>query len=238
MRLCNFCEGPLFCCLALMRPSVSDGLVSTSGIMSALHQPEDVADFRFRCASSGRKSATLDEFIQQSDEHLYNSVSGVAHVMDRAEVRLINATKSHESLQKALLRLDLPNQKRLRPDWDQYFMQLAELAARRSNCMKRRVGCVLVRDRRVISTGYNGTPRHMKNCNEGGCESCFPFLRRPVRHSYQARKAPDATRVSRQGLAYQHACASTPKKTPCWKLVAKGSARDQYYTATRTARCI
>lgn len=36
--------------------------------------------------------------------------------------------------------------------------------------MKRRVGCVLVREKRVISTGYNGTPRNLKNCNEGGCE--------------------------------------------------------------------
>lgn len=51
-------------------------------------------------------------------------------------------------------------------------MQLADLAARRSNCMKRAVGCVLVRDKRVISTGYNGTPRGIKNCNEGGCKRC------------------------------------------------------------------
>ena len=51
-------------------------------------------------------------------------------------------------------------------------MELASLAAQRSNCMKRRVGCVLVRERRVISTGYNGTPRNIKNCNEGGCTRC------------------------------------------------------------------
>jgi dCMP deaminase len=49
-------------------------------------------------------------------------------------------------------------------------MQLADLAAHRSNCMKRRVGCVVVREKRVISTGYNGTPRGMTNCNEGGCK--------------------------------------------------------------------
>jgi dCMP deaminase len=49
-------------------------------------------------------------------------------------------------------------------------MQLADLAALRSNCMKRRVGCVVVREKRVISTGYNGTPRGMTNCNEGGCK--------------------------------------------------------------------
>jgi dCMP deaminase len=50
-------------------------------------------------------------------------------------------------------------------------MRLADLAAHRSNCMKRRVGCVIVREKRVISTGYNGTPRGMVNCNEGGCKS-------------------------------------------------------------------
>ncbi|QLG74149.1 hypothetical protein HG535_0G00340 [Zygotorulaspora mrakii] len=60
----------------------------------------------------------------------------------------------------------------LRPDWDTYFMKLATLAASRSNCMKRRVGCVIVRDRRVIATGYNGTPRHLTNCFNGGCPRC------------------------------------------------------------------
>lgn len=51
-------------------------------------------------------------------------------------------------------------------------MTLASLAARRSNCMKRRVGCVLIHNHRIISTGYNGTPRGIKNCNDGGCERC------------------------------------------------------------------
>ncbi|PHH84841.1 hypothetical protein CDD83_1293 [Cordyceps sp. RAO-2017] len=62
---------------------------------------------------------------------------------------------------------------RLRPGWDAYFMALASLAAQRSNCMKRRVGCVLVgRGRRVLSTGYNGTPRGLRNCADGGCPRC------------------------------------------------------------------
>ncbi|GAA5935671.1 deoxycytidine monophosphate deaminase [Sporobolomyces koalae] len=60
----------------------------------------------------------------------------------------------------------------LRPTWDTYFMALASLASLRSNCMKRRVGAVLVRDKRVVSTGYNGTPRGVTNCNEGGCGRC------------------------------------------------------------------
>lgn len=60
----------------------------------------------------------------------------------------------------------------LRPAWDTYFMLLATLASLRSNCMKRRVGAVLVRERRVVSTGYNGTPRGVVNCGEGGCSRC------------------------------------------------------------------
>lgn len=51
-------------------------------------------------------------------------------------------------------------------------MLLASLASLRSNCMKRRVGAVLVREKRVVSTGYNGTPRGVKNCGEGGCARC------------------------------------------------------------------
>ncbi|KAL8772191.1 MAG: hypothetical protein Q9209_002626 [Squamulea sp. 1 TL-2023] len=98
--------------------------------------------------------------------------SGLARLIDRAEVRLLNRSDDRKQLHQTLEELDLPNEERLRPNWDQYFMQLASLAAQRSNCMKRRVGSVLVREKRVISTGYNGTPRNLKNCNEGGCE-CF-----------------------------------------------------------------
>ena len=68
--------------------------------------------------------------------------------------------------------LRLLDPSRLRPSWDAYFMRLCDLAARRSNCMKRRVGCILAKNHRVVATGYNGTPRGIKNCNEGGCKRC------------------------------------------------------------------
>lgn len=122
-----------------------------------------------RCDAQNKDSPTLTGFVLQNDDHLYNPKSGLAGLIDRADVRLINNTSSLEKLRNALKALDLANDQRLRPSWDQYFMQLASLAARRSNCMKRRVGCVLVREKRVISTGYNGTPRNLRNCNEGGC---------------------------------------------------------------------
>ena len=60
----------------------------------------------------------------------------------------------------------------VRPNWDKYFMQLAHLVSKRTNCMKRAVGCVLVKDFRIVATGYNGTPFGMENCNQGGCARC------------------------------------------------------------------
>jgi len=62
-----------------------------------------------------------------------------------------------------------------RPSWDAYFMEIAQVVARRSNCMKRKVAAVIVKDKRIISTGYNGTPRGVQNCNEGGCPRCNSF---------------------------------------------------------------
>lgn len=62
-----------------------------------------------------------------------------------------------------------------RPNWDQYFMNIAKVVASRSNCLKRHVAAVIVKDKRIISTGYNGTPRGIRNCNEGGCPRCNSF---------------------------------------------------------------
>ena len=65
--------------------------------------------------------------------------------------------------------------KPMRPSWDLYFMNIAKVVASRSNCVKRHVAAVIVKDRRIISTGYNGTPRGIRNCNEGGCPRCNSF---------------------------------------------------------------
>ena len=59
-----------------------------------------------------------------------------------------------------------------RPSWDAYFMELARVVATRSNCSRRHVGAVIVRNRHILSTGYNGTPYGVKNCFEGGCPRC------------------------------------------------------------------
>lgn len=56
-----------------------------------------------------------------------------------------------------------------RPTWDEYFMEMAELARKRSTCLRRGVGAVIVKDNRVIATGYNGVPKGIRHCEETGC---------------------------------------------------------------------
>ena len=60
----------------------------------------------------------------------------------------------------------------VRPPWDDYYMSIAWAISSRANCLRRRVGALIVVNRRIISTGYNGTPFGVKNCNEGGCPRC------------------------------------------------------------------
>ncbi|MDY6825895.1 MAG: cytidine/deoxycytidylate deaminase family protein [Bacillota bacterium] len=56
-----------------------------------------------------------------------------------------------------------------RPDWDHYFMQIAQVIASRSTCLRRHVGALVVLDKRILSTGYNGAPTGLKHCEEVGC---------------------------------------------------------------------
>lgn len=56
-----------------------------------------------------------------------------------------------------------------RPSWDNYFMEITRLVATRSTCQRRNVGALLVKDKRILSTGYNGTPRGLPHCLDVGC---------------------------------------------------------------------
>jgi dCMP deaminase len=57
----------------------------------------------------------------------------------------------------------------MRPGWDEYFMQIARTVATRATCPRLSVGCVLVREHRILTTGYNGAPRGVAHCTEAGC---------------------------------------------------------------------
>lgn len=56
-----------------------------------------------------------------------------------------------------------------RPSYDEYFMEMAHVVAKRSTCLRRKVGAILVKDKHILSTGYNGAPKGLKHCSEVGC---------------------------------------------------------------------
>lgn len=59
----------------------------------------------------------------------------------------------------------------MRPSWDEYFMEIAFLVSSRATCLRRKVGAILVKDKHILATGYNGPPRGIKHCGEreSGC---------------------------------------------------------------------
>lgn len=56
-----------------------------------------------------------------------------------------------------------------RPTWDEYFLEVAELVAKRSTCLRRHVGAIIVKDKRILATGYNGAPSGLAHCVDTGC---------------------------------------------------------------------
>ena len=56
-----------------------------------------------------------------------------------------------------------------RPTWDEYFIELLEITKKRSTCIRRKVAAIIVKDRQIISTGYNGAPRGVAHCEDVGC---------------------------------------------------------------------
>ncbi len=130
---------------------------------------------RLRQRNRENDPKTYEEFIaleakeakseQKTDQQLDQAIA-------LADIQLDNngpLKELHDKIKPVLVDLA---QKAPRPSWDEYFMNIAKVVALRSNCMKRKVAALIVKDKRVISTGYNGTPRGVKNCNEGGCPRC------------------------------------------------------------------
>jgi dCMP deaminase len=130
-----------------------------------------------RSRSRGREKAaqTLEQFIEEEARELDSNdpASQQLNETGRQADLVVSNNGTLEELHRRLDELLPPLMSRFnRPGWDEYFMSIAKVVAMRSNCMKRKVAAIIVKDRRVVSTGYNGTPRGARNCNEGGCPRC------------------------------------------------------------------
>ncbi len=59
--------------------------------------------------------------------------------------------------------------KKKRPSWDKYFLEIARIVSKRSTCLRRQVGAIIVKDKRILATGYNGAPTGIEHCETAGC---------------------------------------------------------------------
>ncbi|HSJ06110.1 MAG TPA: dCMP deaminase family protein [Longimicrobiales bacterium] len=107
-----------------------------------------------------------------------------------------------------------------RPDRIDYYMHIAMAVRRRANCIGNRVGALLVRNDRIISTGYNGTPEGTRNCDEGGCERCANRGKYRGSHGYDVCICVHAEQnallsAARFGIAVEGASIYTTMR-PCF----------------------
>ena len=125
-------------------------------------------DKSFDITSDGESDSSDLQLRPQEDSFVSNRI-----LESLASVKVENTYEDDEDFWEYIREIDFFNPEYTRPKWDSYFISLASLASQRTNCMKRRVGCVIVcESNRVVATGYNGTPARTKNCNEGGCPRC------------------------------------------------------------------
>ncbi len=122
--------------------------------------------------------------------------------------------------------------KHIRPSWDEYFMDLANAAARRATCDRGRSGCVIVRDRQVLVTGYVGSPRGMPHCDDVGhlFKKVYHEDGSVTQHCVRTVHAEQNAicQAARRGIALDHGtlyCKMTPCRTCAMLIINCGIER-------------
>jgi len=100
------------------------------------------------------------------------SSAEITAVIAYSDYNLQNSTTKEAFIEK-LEGINFHNEEAVRPNWDTYFLQVAELVSRRSNCIKSAAGAIIVSNKKILCSGYCGTPFNIDNCNKGGCEQCL-----------------------------------------------------------------
>jgi len=142
--------------------------------------PNEIRFERTRARRREEDPQTYNAFLEIEKLELENAdkakqnLKGTFALAQKKVVNEGDLNELHDKVDQALA--EVSDEFRLsRPSWDDYFMGIAKVVASRSNCVKRKVAAVIVKDKRIISTGYNGTPRGTRNCSEGGCPRCNRF---------------------------------------------------------------
>lgn len=118
---------------------------------------------------SSKYSPNFEDFLDL--DYKCSNRRGFKQMQTEALLHITN-NRDLSQLKTIMSEMFINLEKCVRPSWEDYFMQVAHVVAQRSNCLKQRVGCVIVNQNRIVTVGYNGTPTRLKNCYAGGCERC------------------------------------------------------------------
>jgi len=146
-------------------------------VLVHVHAPPEIRFERMRARKRESDPQSFEAFKIIEEAEMKKEGQNLGETIKMADRKIENSAEAQDLYDKwdALLSQLSKDFHSDRPTWDEYFMSIAKQVASRSNCIKRKVAAVIVRDKRIISTGYNGTPRGTKNCNEGGCPRCNSF---------------------------------------------------------------
>lgn len=123
------------------------------------NDPKTLAELRQKEALENKKDAHVQQL---------NTVAKMAKVTLNNDSTLENLQQKVQQLVSDwMFKLQDP-----RPDWDHYFMNIAEQVKLRATCMSPKKGAIIVKDKMILSTGYNGTPKKVTHCTAGGCQRC------------------------------------------------------------------
>ncbi len=142
--------------------------------------PAEVRFERIRARDREEDPQTFEAFLEieklemENAEKTKQNLKGTFALAERTILNDGDLNELHDKVDSALAAVS-EDFRLSRPSWDDYFMGIAKVVASRSNCVKRKVAALIVKDKRIISTGYNGTPRGTRNCSEGGCPRCNSF---------------------------------------------------------------
>lgn len=109
--------------------------------------------------------------FMEEEENFYLQNSDIKEIQNLANYHISN-DGTLEDFYKKLDMLATTLHQTFRPNWDDYFMKITHAVSERSNCMKQRIGAIIVKDFRIISTGYNGMSSSLGNCYLGNCPRC------------------------------------------------------------------
>jgi dCMP deaminase len=121
-----------------------------------------------------------------------------------------------------------------RPKWESYFMEITRLVAKRSTCIRRAVGAVIVKDKQILSTGYNGAPSGIRHCREVGCLRQRMNIESGQRHELCRAIHAEQNAIiqaARHGVSIKDAdlyCTNLPCII-CAKMIINAGIRTLYY---------